>query len=220
MNLDVIANGLLMYLGLVVLLTFHEFGHAWVALKCGDDTAKLQGRCSLNPIVHIDPIGTVVLPLAMIFLSMTGSGLSRFLIGWAKPVPVNSYNLRRPRLDDILVTLAGPGMNLLLAIALMALARVGLVVNSANLLQLSLQMASLSLFLAFFNLIPIPPLDGSQVLRILTNMSYETYWKFSRYGFIAIILVIQIPLVRELLGTATYGTLGLLAFCFGFPPLQ
>ena len=220
MNPELIANGLLMYLGLIVLLTFHEFGHAWVALKCGDDTARLQGRCSLNPIVHIDSIGTVILPLAMIFLSMAGSGLGRFLIGWAKPVPVNPYNLRRPRLDDILVTMAGPGMNLLLAIALVALARIGLAFNSANLLQLGLQMASLSLFLAFFNLIPIPPLDGSQVLRVLTNMSYETYWQFSRYGFIAIILVIQIPLVRELLGRATYGTLGLLALCFGFPPLQ
>jgi len=220
MNLELIADGLLMYLGLVILLTFHEFGHAWVALKCGDDIAKLQGRCSLNPIVHIDPIGTVILPLAMIFLSMTGSGLSRFLIGWAKPVPVNPYNLRHPYVDDILVTLAGPAMNLLLAVVLMALARIGLMVNSANLLELSVQTATLSLFLCFFNLIPIPPLDGSQVLRILTNMSYETYWQFSRYGFIAIILVIQVPLVRELLGAATNGTLGLLAFCFGFPPLQ
>ncbi len=220
MNLDLITNGLLMYLGLIVLLTFHEFGHAWVALKCGDDTAKLQGRCSINPIVHIDPIGTVLLPLAMIFLSMTGSGLGQLLIGWAKPVPVNPHNLRHPRTDDILVTMAGPAMNLLLAVGLMALARVGLLANSANLVQLCLQMASLSLFLCFFNLIPIPPLDGSHVLRNLTNMSYETYWKFSRYGFIAVILVIQIPLVRELLSTATYGTLGLLAFCFGFPPLQ
>jgi Zn-dependent protease len=220
MNLNLIAEGLLMYLGLVALLTFHEFGHAWVALKCGDDTAKLQGRCSLNPIVHIDPIGTVILPLAMIFLSMSGSGLGRFLIGWAKPVPVNPYNLRHPRVDDILVTLAGPAMNLVLAAGLMALARIGLVINSANVVQLCLQMASLSLFLCFFNLIPIPPLDGSHVLRILTNMSYETYWKFSRYGFIAIILVIQIPLVREVLGAATNGTLGLLALCFGFPALQ
>jgi len=217
MNLELITNGLLMYLGLVVLLTFHEFGHAWVALKCGDDTARLQGRCSLNPIVHIDPIGTVVLPLAMIFLSMTGSGLGRFLIGWAKPVPVNPYNLRHPRADDILVSMAGPVMNLLLAVVLMALARVGLLVNSADLVELCLQMTSLSLLLCFFNLIPIPPLDGSHMLRNLMNMSYETYWQLSRYGFIAIILVIQIPFVRDLLSIATYGTLALLAFCFGFP---
>src|SRR5260370_20231188 len=102
-----IINGLLVYLGLIVLRTFHEFGHAWMALKCGDDTAKQQGRVSLNPLDHIDPIGTVLMPLAMIFLTASGSGLSRFMIGWAKPVPVNPHNLRNPRVDDILVTLAG-----------------------------------------------------------------------------------------------------------------
>src|SRR5208282_6403470 len=110
---DAIVNGLITYLGLVILLTFHEFGHAWVALKCGDDTAKLQGRVSLNPLVHIDPIGTVLLPLLMLFLS---PNISRFMIGWAKPVPVNPYNLRYPNRDDILVTMAGPGMNLVLAV--------------------------------------------------------------------------------------------------------
>ena len=113
-----IADGLIQYLMLVALLTFHEFGHAWTAMKCGDDTARLQGRVSLNPVVHIDPIGTVLLPLLMIF--MPGAG--RFLIGWAKPVPVNPYNLNQPRRDDILVTMAGPGMNLLLAFGLVALA--------------------------------------------------------------------------------------------------
>src|ERR1035441_461979 len=100
---NVVVEGLITYIGLVILLTFHEFGHAWVALKCGDDTAKLQGRVSVNPIVHIDPIGPVLLPLLMIFIS---PNISRFMIGWAKPVPVNPYNLRHPRSDDILVTMA------------------------------------------------------------------------------------------------------------------
>src|SRR5437588_3749933 len=94
MDPKVVIDGLIMYLGLLVLLTFHEFGHAWMAWKCGDDTARLQGRVSLNPLVHIDPIGTVVMPLLMIFLSTSGSGLGNFLIGWAKPVPVNPNNLR------------------------------------------------------------------------------------------------------------------------------
>src|SRR5882724_8907486 len=88
-----IVDGLIMYLGLVILLTFHEFGHAWMAMKCGDDTARLQGRVSLNPLVHIDPIGTVVMPLVMIFLSPSIGGF-QFLVGWAKPVPVNPNNLR------------------------------------------------------------------------------------------------------------------------------
>src|SRR5437870_7803709 len=99
-----LIEGLIQYLGLLLLLTFHEFGHAWMAWKCGDDTALREGRVSLNPLVHIDPIGTVAMPLLMIFLSSSGSGLGRFLVGWSKPVPVTLHNLRNPRIDDILVT--------------------------------------------------------------------------------------------------------------------
>jgi Zn-dependent protease len=205
---------LISYLGLIVLLTFHEFGHAWTAEKCGDDTARLQGRCSLNPIVHIDPIGTVLLPLMMIFLPF---GVSRFMIGWAKPVPVNPYNLRNPRLDDILVSMAGPAMNLLLAVALMALARVGLIGHWEQFTGLCKQMAALSLLLCFFNLIPIPPLDGSHVLRNLTGMSWEAYAKFARFGFIAVIVVIQIPQVCQALNFAVVGTRLELATLFGLP---
>src|SRR5208282_4292041 len=212
MDANHIVDGLIFYLCLVVLLTFHEFGHAWVALKCGDDTARLQGRVSLNPIVHIDPIGTVVLPLFMIFGPWS---VARFALGWAKPVPVNPYNLRHPRSDDILVTMAGPAMNLVLAVALVGLARVGILIGVPAMVDLCGSMAQLSLLLCFFNLIPIPPLDGSHVLRNLIGMSYETYWQLSRYGFIAVILVLQIPLVRELLWTAVDGSFALLAFCFG-----
>src|SRR6266849_10692132 len=147
MDAGQVIDGLLWYLGLVVLLTFHEFGHAWMALICGDDTARLQGRVSLNPLVHIDPIGTVVMPLLIIFLSMSGSGLSRFLIGWAKPVPVNPYNLRNPRVDDILVTLAGPWMNLLLAIVILGLGRLGMIANSESIVTICLMMAKISLLL-------------------------------------------------------------------------
>ncbi|MGA3285067.1 MAG: site-2 protease family protein [Verrucomicrobiota bacterium] len=210
---NVIVEGLISYLGLLILLTFHEFGHAWVALKCGDDTARLQGRVSLNPVVHIDPIGTVLLPLMMLFVSPS---ISRFMIGWAKPVPVNPYNLRNPRLDDILVSMAGPAMNLILAVALVALARVGLLLHMEQMTSLCFRFAGISLLLCFFNLIPIPPLDGSHVLRNLMGMSYETYWQLSRFGFIAVILVLNIPYVRDLLWIVTFGTLAVLAFCFGF----
>ena len=160
----------------------------------------------------MDLIGTVVLPLLMIFLS---PGISRFMIGWAKPVPVNPYNLNQPRRDDILVTLAGPAMNLILAVLLMALARAGILFHSAAIPELCVQAAALSLLLCFFNLIPIPPLDGSQVMRVLTNMSFETYANFARYGFIAVIIVLQIPAVRYALSVATYGTLSLLGSLFG-----
>jgi Zn-dependent protease len=197
----------------VVLLTFHEFGHAWIAWKCGDDTARLQGRVSLNPLVHIDPIGTVLLPLLMLLVP----GAGRFMVGWAKPVPVNLSNLPNPRVDDVLITMAGPLMNLILAVALMALARAGVVIRSPDMAEICVQFAYLSLLLCFFNLIPIPPLDGSHVMRNLSGMSYETYMNLCRFGFIGIIIVINLPFVRETLGIVTYGTLGGLMFCFGFP---
>jgi Zn-dependent protease len=212
MDSNVIADGLIQYLLLVALLTFHEYGHAWTAWKCGDDTARLQGRVSLNPVVHIDPIGTVALPLLMIFISPS---IGRFLIGWAKPVPVNPYNLNHPKRDDILVTMAGPAMNLLLAIGLVALARVGMMSHSDQMVDFCLQAAGLSLILCFFNLIPVPPLDGSHILRIATGMSQETYANFARFGFIIIIVLLQVPPVRATLAAVTNGTLVFLAQIFG-----
>ena len=200
------------YLLLVALLTFHEFGHAWTAMKCGDDTAKSLGRVSLNPLVHIDPIGTVLLPLLMIFLP---AGVSQFMVGWAKPVPVNHHNLRNKNFDDILVTMAGPVMNLILAVALVALAKAGLIFHSDAMVDVCVRAAFLSLLLCFFNLIPIPPLDGSHVLRVLTGMTWEAYLKFAQFGFIGVILVLQIPGVRQLLSVVTFGTLRLLGRIFG-----
>src|SRR5512137_1073917 len=199
MDARVLIDGLILYLGLLVLLTFHEFGHAWTAWRCGDDTARLEGRVSLNPLAHIDPIGTVAFPLLAIFLPAFGG----FLVGWAKPVPVNPFNLRNPRMDDILVTLAGPWMNLLLALVLMGLARVGLMVDAGSMFEFCFKMAHLSLLLCFFNLLPIPPLDGSQVARVLLGISYEMYARVARYGFIILILVLQVPFVRQLLSAVT-----------------
>ncbi len=212
-----LIDGLIMFLGLLVLLTFHEFGHAWMAWKCGDDTARLQGRVSLNPVVHIDLIGTVILPLLMIFLSTSGSGLSRFLVGWAKPVPVNPHNLRSGRVDDILVTLAGPWMNLILAMVLMGLARVGVLIESRSVVTVCQDMAHTSLLLCFFNLLPIPPLDGSQVVRSIFGITYEAYLQVARYGFIILIIVLQIPLVRYGLAVVTQTSQLIIAGWFGMP---
>jgi Zn-dependent protease len=217
MNAGMIADGLLFYIGLIVLLTFHEFGHAWMAWKCGDDTARLQGRVSLNPLVHIDLVGTVILPLMMIFLSMSGSGLGRFLIGWAKPVPVNPYNLKNPKTDDILVTLAGPWMNLLLAVLLMGGAKAAQMAGAPDAMGVCIGIAQISLMLCFFNLLPIPPLDGSQVVRALSGMSYETYAKLARWGFLIVIVVLQIPGVRAVLRAVTLGSLRAIAGWFNVP---
>jgi len=210
-----IIDGLLLYLGLLVLLTFHEFGHAWMAWKCGDDTARSQGRVSLNPLVHIDLLGTVILPLLMIFLSASGSSLDRFIVGWGRPVPVNLSNLRNPRMDDILVTLAGPWMNLLLGVVLMGLARVGVAVHSDSMVEVCVDVARLSLLLCFLNLLPIPPLDGSRVARVIIGMSYETYFQIARYGVFILILVLQIPAVQLLLQTLTAQSQAIIAGWFG-----
>ena len=215
MDFNVLIIGLLQYLSLVILLTFHEFGHAWMASKCGDDTAKDQGRCSLNPLVHIDPIGTVIMPLLMIFLSLNGSGLSQFMIGWAKPVPINPANLRNHKLDDILISMAGPWMNLLLAVVLVGLARISLLAGATSLVDFSLQSAGLSLLLCFFNLIPVPPLDGSHVMRIVVGMSRETYMYLARFGFIVVILLLQMQPIRSGLGNVTIYTLKIIAGWFG-----
>lgn len=212
MDPNVLINGLLQYLGLVILLTFHEYGHAWMALKCGDSTAKDEGRCSLNPLVHLDPIGTGLIPLLQIFSPAFGM----FLIGWAKPVPVNLNNLRHPKRDDILVSMAGPAMNVLLAIGLVVLARAGDAAGQENVTNVFISMAHLSLLLCFFNLLPIPPLDGSHVMRVIINMDYLTYLQIAQYGFILIILILNfVPIVGEFIGVLSVGTLMILARLVG-----
>ena len=202
-----IFDGLLTYVCLVILLTFHEFAHAWTAWKCGDHTAKNLGRVSLNPVVHMELVGTVVLPLLVVFLSAGGSALANFIIGWGKPVPVNPYNLRRPRSDDTLIALAGPFMNLLLAVVAMLLARGFAEAGLGSMVDVAVRMAVISLVLCFFNLLPIPPLDGSHVLKNLIGMSDETYMRLCQYGFIFVIVAINLPFVRGLLSFVTLTTL-------------
>ena len=206
MNTERIIDGLIWYVYLVIIITFHEFAHAWTASKLGDDTARSQGRVTLNPTSHMDPIGTVLLPLMMIFLSAAGSTLGRFIIGWGRPVPVNVYQLRNPNRDDLLVAMAGPIMNVLLAFAVLILARLGAAAGLGMLVEIGFDMAVFSMFLCFFNLIPVPPLDGSYLLRHFTGMSHETFVKFSRFGFFIIIVLIQFKEVRGLISWATYSS--------------
>lgn len=215
MDGDKLINGLIQYVALVIMLTFHEFGHAWMASKCGDDTAKHEGRVSLNPLVHIDPIGTVLMPLMMIFLSMSGSALAGFLIGWAKPVPVNPHNLRNPKVDDILVTLAGPWMNLLLAVVFAGALKGGALLQNETMMDFCFMAIGLNLALFFFNLLPIPPLDGSQIMRVVVGMSYETYYQFARYGMLIIILVMNFTPVPQVIGYLIRASMRVLLGWFG-----
>jgi Zn-dependent protease len=220
--MDAVIDGLISYICLVIVITFHEFAHAWTASKCGDDTARLLGRVSLNPVVHMEVIGTVVLPLLAIFLSMANSAVASFIIGWGRPVPVNPYNLRKPRVHDVYVALAGPGMNIVLALVAMILARGFEVAGLDSMVPVAARLALISLLLCFFNLIPVPPLDGSHVLRHFVGMKDETYMRLSQYGFLIVIVLIQFDAVRQLLGLATYGTFfGMkLAVGLNWPPVS
>ncbi len=207
LTLNAVLEGLLLYLCFIPVLTFHEFAHAWTSHKCGDDTAKDLGRVSLNPLVHMELIGTVILPLAAIFMSMVQPFLAGFIIGWGKPVPVDLNNLRHPRRDDTLIALAGPGMNLILAVVCMGFVKVGFILKMKGLneageimIKMGLLLTQVNLVLAFFNMMPIPPLDGSHVLWNVAGFSWESYFKAMQFGFLMVIVAINIPVVREYLG--------------------
>jgi Zn-dependent protease len=210
-----IYNVLLGYLFFVPLITLHEWAHAWVAWKCGDNTAYDEGRVTINPIAHMELVGTVVLPLMASFIALSNPTLAGFIIGWGRPVPVNISNLRRPRIDDTLVTVAGPTMNFLLAFGLVALIKVGVLTGSPALMEVGYRMAELSLVLCFFNLIPIPPLDGSHILKNLVGMSHETYMRFYQFGFIAVLIVINLPGVRGFIAWLRDVSLVFMASVFG-----
>jgi len=155
-NLDLVQIGLLLAV-LIASLSFHEAAHAWAADRLGDPTARLMGRLSLNPLVHIDPIGTVLFPLVAIATGVP-------LIGWAKPVPVNVRNLASPRRDFALVAAAGPASNLVLAAGGAA---VFTVLRGGDLGTVAYTVAffvMMNVLLAVFNLIPVPPLDGGNIL--------------------------------------------------------
>lgn len=217
METNVLTDGLIWYCCLIPVIALHEFAHAWSAWKLGDNTAKLQGRVTVNPIAHMDMVGTVILPLMMVLLAAMNSSLAGFIIGWGKPVPVNPYNLKNMKRDDTLISMAGPLMNILIALVAVGVAKVAHLTELAAIQQACLQVAWLSLFLCFFNLIPIPPLDGSHPFRYLVGMREETYLRFSQFGFIILIILIQFPLVQRTLGALTKGTyIGMTALVGGF----
>jgi len=175
------------FIVLLFSLTVHEMAHAWTADRLGDPTARLLGRVSLNPIVHADLIGTVIFPLIAMM-----SGVP--LIGWAKPVPVNPRQLRHPRRDYMLVAAAGPASNLVMAIAAAVLLRIvpvspvtlGEPNVSAPLAAILSQAMRLNVLLAVFNMVPIPPLDGGNVLSGLLpgRVAYRFNAIVRPYGFL------------------------------------
>ena len=216
MDMSLLSYGLAQYLCVVVIITFHEFGHAWMASKCGDDTARHEGRVTLNPLAHIDPIGTVLLPLLALWLTMGGQGkLAGLIIGWGRPVPVNPFNLRHRVRDDILVSMAGPAMNVVLAVLAVVVWRIGAIANSEPIVSSAFMLMWVSMFLFFFNLIPVPPLDGSHVMKHAIQMPDETYHAISRFGMVIVIVLMQIPAVGAALVKLTLGSIRVLLWLVG-----
>lgn len=194
--MEEILPKIIFFLILLFNIAWHESAHALVAHWCGDDTAKNLGRISLSPIPHIDIWGTLIIPLINIFAP--GAFM---LVGWGKPVPVNPYNLKNPRRDDVLVALAGPFSNLVLAVAVLLIVRLLPLIPEQQ-AQLFFQylifpMAAMSVMLCVFNLLPIPPLDGSHLLFSFLPQDLRKYYgKISMVSFIIMIVLINTPVWR------------------------
>lgn len=180
---------------LVIAIVFHEVSHGLVANALGDPTAKRRGRLTFNPIKHVDPFGTVLLPMV---LAVSGAPI----FGWARPVPVVARRLRNPRWHMILVALAGPGMNFLLALIAALLIAVLVALSPSGIAwafvgQNLLNFMAINIFLAIFNLLPIPPFDGGHVVEgLLPRRLAIHYRKLGRYGFLLlIILLLVVPMI-------------------------
>jgi Zn-dependent protease len=191
-------------LPIIFAITVHEVAHGWVASKLGDNTAKYLGRLTLNPISHIDLVGTIIVPAVLMVLG-------GFMFGWAKPVPVNWNNLKNPKQDMVYVALAGPFANLLMALAWAVLMKIGYTLgNSYEFISLPLIYMGyagifINLVLMVLNLLPILPLDGGRVLAgLLPNKASALYSKLERFGFPILIVIIAMGWLSKILGPPIY----------------
>jgi len=199
MDLEQLRWGALQLILLIISIGLHEFGHAWVADLRGDPLPRMQGRVTLNPFAHTDPIGTIAIPAVMIFLSPNFG-----LIGWGKPVQISLPNPQTRRMDDILITLAGPGMNVVLCLVFSLIGAFGSFDPKQDALILKFLVSGIFLNagLVVFNFIPIPPLDGSRLAVRLGLYSEELFLSLARWGFVILLIAINLPFFREFMSQA------------------
>ena len=193
-DLAFVRSGLITYFLLVASLTVHEWAHAFVADRLGDDTPRAHGRLTLNPMAHIDMFGTVLIPLVNIFV-FRGSFA---LIGWGRPVMINPSNFLHRRRDEIMVSLAGPFANLVMAL-LAVVAGAFLVLHDPRLGEVVRGLVVMNVGLAVFNLLPLPPLDGGTLLRYATGMTEETYYSIARWSGLVMLFAINIEAFRSVI---------------------
>jgi len=202
---EIVITLIIVFMAIII----HEISHGWVACKLGDPTAKMAGRLSLNPLKHVDPVGTLLLPGILLALRFLGQNV--FLFGWAKPVPVNFTRLRNPRRDMMLVGAAGPVVNLLIAAVLGWILRLPLPLFLSDVLTLGV---FFNILLAVFNAIPIPPLDGSRIVTgFLPVKAAIAYNRVERYG----ILIVLGLLYFGLFDNVIYPLIILVADLLGVP---
>ena len=195
-ELSLYSEKFVLFLVLLASISVHEWAHAVTADRLGDPLPRSQGRVTLDPRSHIDLIGTIVLPMVMIFAS---PGFAVF--GWGKPVQVSLPNLKSRKRDDILITLAGPVSNLAIALITVLLFSIfGLFFQiTKSLFSVLFIAVNLNCLLFLFNLIPIPPLDGSHLLKNAINMKAVTFNKLSKYGFFILLILINLPIFNQLM---------------------
>lgn len=211
-QLDLFQKLAIWVIPVLLAITLHEVAHGWMALRLGDQTAQRLGRLTLNPIRHIDPIGTILVPA--ILLTLSG-----FVFGWARPVPVTWENLRKPKRDMALVALAGPMANLVMAIGWLILLQTGMALMDINpaiarpLVYMAVAGIFINAILLILNLLPLPPLDGGRIVTSL--LPGPLSWQYSRiepYGLIILVVLFVTQILGKIMWPLLIGFFGMLFY--------
>lgn len=204
-------------------ITVHEAAHGYVARMLGDTTASMLGRLTLNPLKHIDPVGTIAVPIGLLVLSSL-TPAPPFVFGWAKPVPVNTRNLRRPQRDMAIVAAAGPLANLVMAVGWGLLIQLGLLLdNTLSMAMVYMGMAGIAInvLLMVLNLLPVPPLDGGRVVAgLLPRPIAHQYERIEPYGLVIVLILLITGLLGALIGPVYAFFMDTITFGVGLPFLR